>query len=306
MSDASAYVKRLRPGNASAKLVLFALAEYCDEQGTAQPSSKRLAEDTDLSPRTISTALDLLEDKGMITRVRCYGDMRRVPDAITIVGFAEWRDSLDAEFASKAKRQVQMLHVQKLQVKEIHQQDLHVSSQDVVALRPQTTNSFDAKFARAKDDIVRDITTTIRDSTNQTLLSEQPPPKAKTAKLSNPSPTFLALWGLWMQHDCIRRSRRKPAWEAYQRMIRMGAHAAEIEAGMRAFLADDEKTKQGGQFMPALAIWLKDEVWRDWVKDAALPKIDWQKRLAYFREKGDWVSRWGPAPGEEGYAGPPL
>ncbi len=115
-------------------------------------------------------------------------------------------------------------------------------------------------------------------------------------RLSQPSDKFMGLWALWGEGDLIRRSRRKASWEAYERMIRAGAHAAEIEAGMRAYLADPEKTKDRGQFMPAFERWLGDETWREWAEQNGGPKVDWSLRLGFWLDKKLWPERWGPSP----------
>lgn len=61
-------------GDTGAKLLLLALANYADEHGECWPSQARLAQDTELTDRTIRTKLKLLEEGGFLSRERRQSD----------------------------------------------------------------------------------------------------------------------------------------------------------------------------------------------------------------------------------------
>lgn len=73
--QAVAWAIRQRTGSPRAKLVLIAAANYADEDGICWPSQQRLADDTEMTPRTVRAALADLEAAGILSR-----DERRRPD----------------------------------------------------------------------------------------------------------------------------------------------------------------------------------------------------------------------------------
>lgn len=231
MSDAYAYVKRIRIENASAKLVLNALSEYMDEEGYACPSSKRLQADTFRSARTVSSSLEALEAAGVIKRVRVYDDRgKRAPDRILVVGFKEWRDSLKTlnprDFALSATANPSADKPQVLQQQKLHVQKLHVvevpptRAQDVVSRSSKTTTALSAKsapdriFEAAAAKKERSPTPPKEKTTPLDIFgsdepktsppsfpakSESSDPKLKRAKRPKPDygPEFEAFWALW-------------------------------------------------------------------------------------------------------------
>jgi len=60
--EARKWAKTHTVGNATAKAVLLAIADYADEHGSAFPSQRALAEYTEFKPRAIRQAMALLED----------------------------------------------------------------------------------------------------------------------------------------------------------------------------------------------------------------------------------------------------
>lgn len=73
-------------GASSAKSVLVAIANYADENGQCWPSQGRIAADTELTDRSVRTAMALLEEKGFIRRVqRRRPDGSRATDTISLV-----------------------------------------------------------------------------------------------------------------------------------------------------------------------------------------------------------------------------
>lgn len=79
------WAMKQRLGSATLKIVLVALANYADESGAAWPSQATLAGDTDLTDRSVRTALAELEARGLITRAKRYVDGKRLTDRFTIV-----------------------------------------------------------------------------------------------------------------------------------------------------------------------------------------------------------------------------
>lgn len=114
---------------------------------------------------------------------------------------------------------------------------------------------------------------------------------------------FDALWALWRTKDLIRRAKRKPAFDTFERLVRGGADPQRILAGARSYLASAEKTAEGGKFMPDLFRWLRDEVWADWSEEDFSEAL----RIWSVSERAYWDrAKYGPAPNEPGYRGPPL
>lgn len=82
---AMAWARTIKTGSATNKSVLLAVANYANEEGVCWPSQERLAEDTELSRRSIMRALDDLEAAGHITRERRHrSDGSRKTDLITL------------------------------------------------------------------------------------------------------------------------------------------------------------------------------------------------------------------------------
>jgi hypothetical protein len=57
-------------GSQSARHILLLLANYADERGSCFPSQATLAEQAEMSTRSVQTAIALLEEKGVLTRMR--------------------------------------------------------------------------------------------------------------------------------------------------------------------------------------------------------------------------------------------
>lgn len=73
-------------GSSSAKSVLVAIANYADENGQCWPSQGRIASDTELTDRSVRTAMALLEENGFINRAeRRRPDGSRATDTISLI-----------------------------------------------------------------------------------------------------------------------------------------------------------------------------------------------------------------------------
>lgn len=148
--------------------------------------------------------------------------------------------------------------------------------------------------------------------------TESRPPSRKRGKATvtaDPSEAFLGLWKEWSAKDTINRSTRKPAWQAYARLVANGADESVIARGVRALLSDPKKTEKGGQFMQKFSTWLEEEAWVDWAekarpeKPAGPPTKDqiWEPRYREWLKTDGLIwdyQRWGPAPNEPGHLGP--
>lgn len=66
--EAMAWAKRQNTGSMGAKSVLRALADYADEDGCCWPSRRQLADDTEMSPGSVSRHLAALEAGRLIVR----------------------------------------------------------------------------------------------------------------------------------------------------------------------------------------------------------------------------------------------
>lgn len=100
--QALAWARSVKTGSVATKAVLMAVANYADEEGTCFPSQAQLAEDTELSRRTIVRCLDVLEQAGLLSRSRRHrADGSRKSDLITLVlGDKEPRDTVAPRDAS--------------------------------------------------------------------------------------------------------------------------------------------------------------------------------------------------------------
>lgn len=66
---ALAWAKQQKTGSPARKAVLMVLADFADEDGKAWPSVRRIEEDTELSERTVRTAIKELKKAGLINIV---------------------------------------------------------------------------------------------------------------------------------------------------------------------------------------------------------------------------------------------
>ncbi|WP_166647809.1 helix-turn-helix domain-containing protein [Aquamicrobium defluvii] len=74
-----------KTGSAAGKVVLICLANYADEDGKCWPSQKTIAEETELSERSVREWLQKLEDAGLLTREpRRRDDGYRAADLICL------------------------------------------------------------------------------------------------------------------------------------------------------------------------------------------------------------------------------
>lgn len=257
MSDAAmAWARQVRVGKSGAKLVLLVLADRASPSGIVNDCTQQdIAEEAELTDRQVRQLLAYLEhDAEIIDRERRAGDGRgRQNDVITLA-------MTKRPMILGAKRRQPEKSSGCGNRKNLPQKNLPVGATGNL---PQTPSK---------------ILSLQRD--NLTVI-----PKG--------SPSFEALWALWKAKDAIRRAKRKPAFDVFERLVRSGVDAERILAGARAYLANPEKTKDGGQYMPDLFRWLRDEVWADWCD---VGEAELQNRQALFELDGTWHESWGPKP----------
>jgi hypothetical protein len=81
--DAMRWAKAQKTESPTRKAVLMALADYADEHGRAWPSQVRIAADTEMSERTVRTAIGELIERGFLTRqTRFRPDGTRATDVL--------------------------------------------------------------------------------------------------------------------------------------------------------------------------------------------------------------------------------
>lgn len=68
--EAFKWARSVETGSASAKSILLALAHYADRKGHCFPSQERIADDTEMSVDTVQRRSRVLENKGIINRIK--------------------------------------------------------------------------------------------------------------------------------------------------------------------------------------------------------------------------------------------
>lgn len=304
MSDAYTFVKRRKVGNASAKLLLLVIAEWVDENGVTTPSSARLREDSELSARTVSTALELLEEQGVITRERTVNEKgRRGPDRITLVGFADWLSKLKKLETPDAKSASSEMHVQTPHVREIHVQDLHVQAkaQDVVSDPPEPTTSLPAKSAHA----IRQEEINTSNVEEPLFLVEGAIPK-RNCRAFNAEVQRVAdeLWFTWPPL-ARKRHTRAEVLAAVAAQLKANARPQDLITAGKRHVA--ERIQSGEGYVKGLVPFLAKGLWMNWMADDEpyAPPVDAkerERRLRILKEDNYWAPDWGPKPSAEVHA----
>lgn len=323
MSDAYTFVKRRQVGNASAKLVLYAIAEYANESGISQPSSARLREDTELSARTISSSLDLLEEKKIIRRERAHNEKgRRAANRIVLIGYREWLRKLRADNASSDGDEAQSAQVQDEHVQESHVQQAHVKEDNVRHLHlvkpaqdvaenqgENASEAQDANPAHAIRRKVQDITSNVETGTNESLFyveGAMPKRRSKAWKAEVERVTE-ALWFTWPLAARKRHTRQAvfDAVESVLSNIKLNARGDDLIAAGTRHVAERAQSPEEARFVKGLVPFLTKGLWQNWaVEDEPYtPPVDdkeLRRRRAIFEHDGYWKSDWGPKPMSNG------
>lgn len=136
-----------------------------------------------------------------------------------------------------------------------------------------------------------------------TLPSEE---NAREARL--PSGLVDQVWGL-APSTSRTRSSRKDVERTLRAALKRGAKPDEIVAGLRAYFASPDASKDDGAYAKGVHRMIEADRWRDWATPASPPASDdgegatgWAWRLRQFRGPDRvWVeSMWGPRPGQPG------
>jgi hypothetical protein len=96
-----AWAQSIKTGSSSVKAVLLAIAAIVNDEGEGFPSQQRIADDSELSIRSVKRAMEELERAGVLTRERRYREGGyRTSDAIKLhmdVAFSGAKKSRDTE-----------------------------------------------------------------------------------------------------------------------------------------------------------------------------------------------------------------
>lgn len=105
-----------------------------------------------------------------------------------------------------------------------------------------------------------------------------------------------------------QRSGKQLAHNALRAAVRDGANPAAVKAGLAAYYASSDATKDGGEYAKGLHRAIQNGLWQAFEPppDRAVTDDDpWPTRLLRWRAAAYWNSEWGPKPGRPGYRGPP-
>lgn len=122
---------------------------------------------------------------------------------------------------------------------------------------------------------------------------------------------------LWQTWPSVARKRhtRQAVFDAVQGVltnIKLGARGDDLIRAGRNHVA--ERMASGAGYVKGLVPFIAKGLWQNWLEEDA-PNADqapiataaeWRRRLANFEHDGSWSSSYGPRPGQQGYAGPPL
>lgn len=280
MSDAAmTWARSVRVGKSGAKLVLLVLADRASPAGIVSDCTQRdIAEEAELTDRQVRQLLSYLEhDAEIIDRERRAGDGHgRQNDIITL---------------AMSKRPV-ILGRKRRQPEEFsasgNRKKLPAGQPEICDRQPEI---FDRKIlpVGATGNLPHTPSKNITLTLSKGLANANPKGSPKNLH-------FEALLALWRTKDTIRRTRRKPAFETYSRLMRDGVSPDRIELGARAYLAAANNTRDGGQYMPELFRWLRDHAWDDWAEGA---EAEADRRQRIHAEHGYWNADWGPEPANE-------
>lgn len=99
----------------------------------------------------------------------------------------------------------------------------------------------------------------------------EPEPDKKETKVSQKAPPqFEEVWAAWPQPGRTRSSKKK-VQAAYATVLKAYDHA-EVMRAVGMYLRSPDAKKDGGQFVPALDRWLRDERFTAWL-EAATPQV---------------------------------
>lgn len=114
-----------------------------------------------------------------------------------------------------------------------------------------------------------------------------------------------AIWALTPKPG-RERSGRGDVARALTAAMDRGHTAAQVTAGLAAYYATDDATRDEARFAKGVHRMIEGDRWQSFAPaDAAsMPESRWKHALAYWHRDGSWDDKWGPKPGEPGCQAP--
>ena len=142
--------------------------------------------------------------------------------------------------------------------------------------------------------------------------SSEPVVKAKPAKSrvapAKPSATEAEVDAIWAAtpKPSRERSGRADVARALTAAMSRGHTAAQVTAGLAAYFATDDATREEARFAKGVHRMIESDRWQSFAPAAAasMPESRWKHALAYWNRDGSWDDKWGPKPGEPGCQAP--
>lgn len=134
-------------------------------------------------------------------------------------------------------------------------------------------------------------------------------PKArKPASQPAPSPLQSTVEAIWAAAPKVSRTRssRADVSRTLTAAVSRGHAPAAILAGLKAYFASDDVTRDDGQFAKGVHRMIEADRWAEFAAEAAptidpseMTDADWTRRLNAL-DRGKWSPAWGSQPGEPG------
>lgn len=263
-----------KTGSAAGKVVLICLANYADEDGQCWPSQKTIAEETELSERSVREWLQKLEDAGLLTRKsRRRDDGYRAADLICLALKNQPAKSAGKSDLTGKSRQS-------------HRQIAPTLPEPVAAPTSFEPSVEPSAAARGKFDL---------DAIREKLLEAVGEGNIQPHGCIDMSSILgLLTAGVDLETDIIPTLKARSArirspvreWSYFTDAIR-DAYNRRIEAGQGLSKPKVSTIKPDAEMTP-------DEL-----------RAAWVKRLKFGRYYREWMPFWGAMPGQEGCTCPP-
>lgn len=258
-----------KTGSAAGKVVLICLANYADEDGACWPSQKTIAEETELSERSVREWLQKLEDAGLLTREpRRRDDGYRAADLICLA-----LKNQPADFAGKANLTGKS--------RQSHRQIAPTLPEPVAAPTTFEPSVEPSSAARGKIDL-DELQDRLLDAVGEGNIHPH-------GALDLSAILGLTAAGADLETDILptiraraaRLTRPARSWAYFTDAIR-DAYNRRIEAGQGLAKPKVSTIKPDAEMTP-------DEL-----------RAAWAKRLNFGRMQRQWFPFWGPMPGQPG------
>ncbi len=230
-----------------------------------------IAERSRVSSRTVADVMKRLESGGWILRQRRYANGLRSSDLTTLTLHAAAAPNLDAVTACK-------------------EGGLPAAERKAYMRQPQGIPEYIPK--------------------KENMSSTAPTIAIEKSKRDHCPVEFERLWEAYPSSRCStfpnmgRGRSKKPKALAEWKKLNDTDRAAFVVA-VCSYVSSPEAKKDGGQFVPAMERWIRDETWRDFISNPAEGEKhatgpNWAERMEHW-SKGKWnTTEWGPKPGTPG------